>query len=885
MAARTAALVCALALLVPGGSVVAAADANDTSSGATDSPGASDTASARAQAEEQGKRVEITSKRTEDSTTWADPNGTLTTEVFQEPIRVRQGGSWTPVDTTLADTGAAVTPGATVADLNLSDGGAGPFAKVADDGTSLALSLGDDLPVPTLHGNTATYADAVPGGGDLVVTALPGGFSEQVVLHERPDGPMTIRMPLTTSQGLQVSQTGSGHLLLTDASGRTVADAPAPHMWDSAVDPASGLAAHDAPVTSRIENTDQGQVLVLTPDLSFLDSADVSYPLTIDPTTTLAVSTDTWLESPNYTDSQRSSEELRVGTYDGGTHRARAYLKFDVSDIVGTHIVDTNLSLYSYWSSTCSTSGSGIRVRRVTSDWDSAAVTWDTVPTVTSAGEVVNTGAHGYSSSCPAAYSNWDIDAIVQAWADGAPNYGIQLRAVDETDSLTWRRYRSANYVSGDDAEEPHLTITYEDSELAGITDSSSLTTPVVSSGTVKDADGNLAAGADVVLYAWPDNESDDALEEGDSVKLQPVAKAVSDSSGGYALRVASAAALTPEAAADGTVNFETVAYSGSRQAVFNFPRTLVTSSSATAYLAATAGAATSDTDTTSIADTTPVAADLVLDNALSTSEYSSSTVDASNGVDEESSSAPESLTDDPNSANASAADDTAAAESDASDTGVAKACNGTLVKKLGAKWVIAGQTYSATSGVKHTFSYSKGADSSLGVGVSATGTYGSFTGSGSISKSSSITMEYPTYGNNRGVYYKTEYSYGKYLVACQSPGRGSPVTHHYEVRARGYYGGANTSTAYIPTAKHCAYQLNGSKFTRTSSHAITWTDGASLSDAIGLDLSASTGYSSDATVVYTFNANRYICGTGGAPGGSHPYNFVATTTSSGHTR
>ncbi|MGW3289983.1 DNRLRE domain-containing protein [Streptomyces sp. NPDC001002] len=869
--------------------MAASADAKSSSTGATDSPGESDMATARAQAVEQGKRVEVTSKRTEDSTTWVNPNGELTTEVFQEPIRVRQDGTWTPVDTTLTDTGAAVTPDATVAELNLSDGGRGPFAQVADGGTSLTLSVGGDLPAPTLDGNTATYAGAV-SGGDLVVTALPRGFSEQVVLHERPDGPVTIRMPLTTSEGLKVSQTGSGHLLLTDASGKTVADAPAPHMWDSAVDPDSGLAAHDSPVASRIENTDQGQVLVLTPDLSFLDSADVSYPLTIDPTTTLAVSTDTWLESPNYTDSQRSSEELRVGTYDGGTHKARAYLKFDISDIVGSHIVDTDLSLYSYWSSTCSTVGSGIRVRRVTSDWDSSAVTWDTVPTVTAAGEVVNTGAHGYSSSCPAAYSHWDIDAIVQAWADGAPNYGIQLRAVDEDDSLTWRRYRSANYVSGDNAVEPHLTITYEDSELAGITDSASLTTPVVSSGTIKDSSGNTVAGADVVLYAWPDNESDDALEEGDSVKLQPVAKAISDSDGGYTLRVASASSLTPQAATDGTVNLETVAYSGSHQALFNFPRTLVTSSGSTAYLAATTDASAT---TVADADTTPVVADLVLDNPTQISAYSSSTDGASNGVDEESDSTPGSLTDDPDSAAGSAEDDAAAAASAASDgtddttaaAGVTKGCTGQLKKKLGEHWVIAGQTYSATTGVKHTFSYSRGADSSLGVGVSATGAYGSFTGSGTISKSSSITMDYPEYGNHRGVYYKTEFSWGKYLMTCSMGGRGAPVSQHYEARARGYYGGAKTSTAYIPTAKHCAYQQKGTKFTRTTSHAITWSDGADLANVIGISLSTETGYSSDATVAYSFDANRYLCGTGGAPGGSHPYNFVATTTHTGHTR
>ncbi|MCX4853818.1 hypothetical protein [Streptomyces canus] len=472
----------------------------------------------------------------------------------------------------------------------------------------------------------------------------------------------------------------------------------------------------------------------------------------------------------------------------------------------------------------------------------------------------------------------------MQSWADGAPNYGIQLRAVDESDSLTWRRYRSANYVSGDTAVEPHLTITYEDSELAGIADSAHLTTPVVSSGTVKDAGGNVVAGADVVLYAWPDNDSDDALEEGDSVKLQPVAKAVSDSSGGYTLRIGSASLLTPQAATDGTVNLETVAYTGSHQALFNFPRTLVASSGTTAFLAAA-----SDSATAADTDTTPVAADLVLDNPATPTPASSSTDGSTDPVAEESTSAPQSVTDDPDGATPSADDDAAAAASAANattaDPGVSKGCSGQLKKKLGQRWVIAGQTYSATTGVKHTFSYSKGADSSLGVGVSATGAYGSFTGSGTVSKSSSITMDYPEYGNHKGVYYKTEFSYGKYLMTCGMGGRGSTISQHYEVRARGYYGGANTSTAYIPTAKHCAFQINGSKFTRTTSHAITWSDGASLANVIGIDLSAETGYSSDATVVYTFNANRYLCGTGEAPGGSHPYNFVATTTSSGHTR
>jgi len=58
---------------------------------------------------------------------------------------------------------------------------------------------------------------------------------------------------------------------------------------------------------------------------------------------------------------------------------------------------------------------------------------------------------------------SWDVGGIVQAWADGQPNYGIRLAAVDTTDPLTWRRYHSANYVDGshDAATEPSLIVTY----------------------------------------------------------------------------------------------------------------------------------------------------------------------------------------------------------------------------------------------------------------------------------------------------------------------------------------------------------------------------------------------------------------------------------------
>jgi hypothetical protein len=71
-------------------------------------------------------------------------------------------------------------------------------------------------------------------------------------------------------------------------------------MWDSSINPASGLPGRADLVASTVENTASGPVLVLRPDPKFF-TGDVTYPIVVDPTATLTVSTDTWLETPNYT--------------------------------------------------------------------------------------------------------------------------------------------------------------------------------------------------------------------------------------------------------------------------------------------------------------------------------------------------------------------------------------------------------------------------------------------------------------------------------------------------------------------------------------------------------------------------------------------------------
>ncbi|MEU2462488.1 DNRLRE domain-containing protein [Streptomyces sp. NPDC012473] len=413
---------------------------------------------ARILAQMQGRRIEILSRRTETGRVWADPEGSLTAEAYPAPIRVKENGVWKDIDTALWDTGSALTPATTDTNLDISDGGDTKLATVTDSDWSFGLGWSEPLPAPVVKDDTASYD--VGRDETLTVTALPDGFSQNIVLGEAPADPVTYRIPVRTD-GLRLSQAESGRLLLKNSAGRLVAEAPAPMMWDSSKNPVSGEPERQLVVATEIEEDANGQqTLVLTPDPNFLSSAD--YPVTVDPTSTLAASTDTWVAT-NYPDSQVSSAELKSGTYDGGTTKARSYLKFDVSELAGKHIVDTNLALYSTWSSSCSTAGSGTQIRRVTSALNSSTVTWGDQPATTTTGAVTSTVAKGFSSDCPAGTVNFDIDAIVQAWADGEDNNGIQVRGLDESDSLTWRRYRSANYASGEDgATEPHLSITYD---------------------------------------------------------------------------------------------------------------------------------------------------------------------------------------------------------------------------------------------------------------------------------------------------------------------------------------------------------------------------------------------------------------------------------------
>ncbi len=474
---------------------------------------AQDEASAMLMARLQDRKIEVLSARTADSTTYALPSGEFQTEAYTGPVRVQQDGVWKDIDTSLSDTGDALEPQAATADIRVSNGGDTRLASVAKGRESFGLGWQEKLPTPSVKDDTASYN--LVGGQTLSVTALPQGFSQNIKLTQRPDNDtVSYRIPLNLN-GLKLSQAASGHLLLKNSGGDLVAEAPAPMMWDASKDKASGQSAHQERVDTKIETAHDGsQTLVLTPDKNFLATA--TYPVTIDPTTTLAVTTDTWIQYPDYPDSQVGSQELKSGSYDAGAHVARTYLKFDVSKFTGKHITGATMSLYNYYSATCDTTGATTTARRITSAWDSHTIVWGTEPTLTTVNMAENTG-HWGGSSCPPNWSHWTLTGMVQDWADGRPNYGIGIRSANQNDSTSWRRFRSANYTTPGYA--PKLVVNYNTppgtpASLSPAADTATSSARPTLSSKSTDADGN-AVQANYEIWK-PDGTA--ALQSGKSV-------------------------------------------------------------------------------------------------------------------------------------------------------------------------------------------------------------------------------------------------------------------------------------------------------------------------------------------------------------------------------
>ena len=148
-------------------------------------------------------------------------------------------------------------------------------------------------------------------------------------------------------------------------------------------------------------------------------------------------------------------------TDNGNAVNSRSLLRWDLS-FIPTNAVVTNasLSLYAYNSpingehSTLSGSNEVV-LNKVTSPWNEYSVSWSTMPSVTSANQVMLPASTSSSQN----YLNTDVTALVQDMVTNpATNYGLMMQLVAEQ---SFRKMVFASSDNGDPAKHPLLKVCY----------------------------------------------------------------------------------------------------------------------------------------------------------------------------------------------------------------------------------------------------------------------------------------------------------------------------------------------------------------------------------------------------------------------------------------
>lgn len=444
----------------------AAAQASDTSKAPLTAP---DVRSAQLTARVRKQRVEVLSERAEDSTTWVNPDGSFTTESFGAPVRVRDKrgkDGWSDVDLTVVEfADGTVGPRVHPQGLRLAGRttGEGLLASLADkEGKGVELRWKEALPKPVLSGTTATYPNLSPGT-DLVQEVTRTGVEQFLQLKDRAaaaaaaaaavEGKYVIRIPVR-AKGLTARDRTDGGLDFVDGKNRVRQTIPAPLAWDAARVPNADVPAAEVPVGMRFAADDTKRTrgeLVLSVDAAWLVDPGRVFPITIDPTTTLAASHDTWVQE-GYTSPQAGSTELRLGTFDGSTV-ARSFMKWNSAAFKGADVTSATLSLWEFHSWSCTARSVDVRSANLS---DTSTV-WSNQPSV-GAVWYQPSFAKGFSSSCADGWVNIGITSLADAWAGNAVQYqGIRLSATNETDVYGWKKFNSANASTN----VPKLSVTY----------------------------------------------------------------------------------------------------------------------------------------------------------------------------------------------------------------------------------------------------------------------------------------------------------------------------------------------------------------------------------------------------------------------------------------
>lgn len=223
----------------------------------------------------------------ESSTVYKNADGTFSTILSTEAQRVENAaGAWVPASTkvmALPDGGGAVSAHP-LSPQFASAANSTRLLELERHGVEVQIRLIGGRAASRLerHGSEVEYEDVMPGT-DLTYEVTPGSVKESVVLASAPRRATTYRWKISgTGFTVRDGLGGSIELVSTEDGSVAMTIPPAVMVDSSGKEGVREPATVNAPMT--IAEDRGGWVLTVAPDLSWLQSPDRVYPVSVDPT-------------------------------------------------------------------------------------------------------------------------------------------------------------------------------------------------------------------------------------------------------------------------------------------------------------------------------------------------------------------------------------------------------------------------------------------------------------------------------------------------------------------------------------------------------------------------------------------------------------------------
>lgn len=407
--------------------------------------------------------TEVTKERTENEIVYDNHNGTMTKQIYTEPIFMEEDGKMKAIDSTLEAEKEIIEPKQTELSTQfLEKMEKGSYQTFGEKEEQLSFAFkgakegdkeitGKDQKA-VYEENKITYPGILPDV-DLRNSLFNTSSKEDLMLHQ-PNKIDTYLFELETK--LKPEKQEDGSITFTNGQEEVIYTLPAPVMSDSNIDDLSGDAATSTALSFELKKqTKKIYQLSLKVDTEWLNAKERVYPAYIDPSIRIDkidnANVNNANPNTNYTgsklwDAGQDAYTLKVGRYDASTGNNQAFLKMNTSTLNQATIQSATFKVYNKWHAIKGTKNA-LYLDEVQADWKPSKITLNNRPAGKKIGEV-NVGR--------AQWATFDVTKTVQAWAAGTrKNYGFKLFTEPTQDH--WKKV----IASENKTNFPYLEVTY----------------------------------------------------------------------------------------------------------------------------------------------------------------------------------------------------------------------------------------------------------------------------------------------------------------------------------------------------------------------------------------------------------------------------------------